>query len=290
MISEAGPMIANIAKKLGLAAVALSAAASLASAADLSPSYKAPVKAIAPVESWTGFYVGGNVGYGWDSGPNGISARATNPILAPAVATLFAAGVYPTSLSTSAKGVIGGGQAGYNWQMSQWLFGLEADIQASGIKGSTGQTLSIPTFDTTSTGVTKSIDWFGTFRGRVGVLATPQWLFYATGGLAYGQTRTSFTTTDLTFGCFPFGSLCATGASSSVRAGWTVGAGTEAMLAPNWSVKFEYLYVDLGRRSLDIPSFTVPVTFNTSTVFRENIVRVGLNYHFNMGGPVVARY
>ncbi len=143
----------------------------------------------------------------------------------------------------------------------------------------------------TTTGVTKSIDWFGTVRGRLGVLATPQWLLYATGGFAYGQTRTSFTTTDLTSGCIANAFLCASGASSSLRTGWTVGAGTEAMLAPNWSVKFEYLYVDLGRRSMDVPSSTVPaIIFNTSTAFRENIVRVGLNYHFNMGGPVVARY
>ena len=282
----------NFVGKLGLAGTAwIAAACTGAVAADLSPAYKAPVKAIAPVASWTGFYIGGNVGYGWDSGSSGVSALSTDAALAPALAAILAAGSYPTSLSPSAKGVIGGGQIGYNWQLpSQWLVGLEADLQASGIKGSDSQTRSPPFFDMTSTGVTKSIDWFGTVRGRVGFLVTPQWLLYGTGGLAYGQTKSSFTTTDLTRGCVPNATLCANGASSSLRTGWTAGAGAEAMLAPNWSVKVEYLYVDLGRRSITIPASTLPVVFSTSTAFREQIVRVGFNYHFNWTGPVVAKY
>jgi len=260
-------------------------------AADLRPAYKAPVTAIAPVATWTGFYIGGNIGYGWDTGSTGVSARAADPALAPALAAILAAGSFPSSLSTSAKGVIGGGQAGYNWQMSQWLFGLEADFQGSDIKATATQALTPALFDATSTSVTKSLDWFGTVRGRLGVLATPQWLLYATGGLAYGQTRTSFTTTDVTSGCVPGATICANGSSSSVRAGWTVGAGVEALLGSNWSVKLEYLYVDLGRRSADLPASTVPgIVFTTSTEFREQIARVGLNYHFNIGGPVVARY
>jgi outer membrane immunogenic protein len=287
-------MVANIVKKLGLASIGWFAAASFgaAVAADLPPAYKAPVKAVAMVSNWTGLYIGGNVGYGWDSGATGISALSTDPTLAPALAAVLAAGSYPASLSSSAKGAIGGGQIGYNWQMpSQWLIGIEADLQGSGIKGSASQTLSPAFFDTTSTGVTKSIDWFGTLRGRLGLLATPQVLLYGTGGLAYGQTKTSFTTTDLTIGCIPGASLCANGSSSSVRAGWTAGAGAEAMLGSNWSAKLEYLYVDLGRRSLSIPASTIPaIAFNTSAQFREQIVRVGLNYHFNWAGPVVARY
>ena len=284
----------KIVRKLGLAgAVWVAACTGAAVAADLSPAYKAPVKAIAPAASWTGLYIGGNVGYGWDSGSTtGISAASTDPALAPSLAAIVGAGSYPAALSPSAQGVIGRGQIGYNWQLpSQWLIGLEADLQGSGIKGADSQTRSPPSFDTTSTGVTKSIDWFGTVRGRVGFLATPQWLLYGTGGLAYGQTKSSFTTTDLTTGCVPNATFCANGASSDVRTGWTAGAGAEAMLAPNWSVKVEYLYVDLGRRSMTIPASTVPaIVFSTSTAFREQIVRVGLNYHFDWTGPVVAKY
>jgi outer membrane immunogenic protein len=285
----------KIVRKLGLLAGAVSIAAACsgaAVAADLSPAYKAPVKAIAPAANWSGLYIGGNVGYGWDSGSTGISAASTDPALAPALAAIVGAGSYPAALSPSAQGVIGGAQIGYNWQLpSQWLVGLEADLQGSGIKGSDSQTRSPAFFDATSTGVTKSIDWFGTVRGRVGFLATPQWLLYGTGGLAYGQTKSSFTTTDLTTGCVPNATFCANGASSDVRTGWTAGAGAEAMLAPNWSVKVEYLYVDLGRRSMNIPASTVPaIVFSTSTPFREQIVRVGLNYHFDWTGPVVAKY
>jgi outer membrane immunogenic protein len=166
----------KITRKFGLAGLAWLAAVSLGHAADLTPAYKAPVKAVAPLPTWTGLYIGGNVGYGWDTGSTGVSARSTDPVLAPVLAALLAAGSYPTSLSTSAKGVIGGGQAGYNWQMSQWLIGLEADIQGSGIRGAATQALTPALFDASSTGVTKSIDWFGTVRGRLGVLATPQWL------------------------------------------------------------------------------------------------------------------
>jgi outer membrane immunogenic protein len=283
-------MVANTVRKLGLAAIAMISAASVgaAFAADLTPSYKAPVKALAPVASWNGFYVGGNVGYGWDSASTGISSIATAPAFAGTLAALVAAGSYPTSLSPSAKGAIGGGQIGYNWQMSQWLFGLEADLQGSGIKGSATQNLFPLALSPTTTSVTKSLDWFGTFRGRIGFVATPQWLLYATGGLAYGQTKASFNT--FTPICGGGITLCATGGSSSTRAGWTLGAGAEAMLAPNWSVKAEYLYIDLGRSTTAAASFTNPVTFYAATPYHEQIARVGLNYHFGWGGPVVARY
>jgi outer membrane immunogenic protein len=287
--------VSNIFWKLALGCLGWIATASLgaAVAADLppAPAYKAPLKAMAPVPTWNGFYVGGNVGYGWDNSSTGISVGATDPALAGFVAAAVAAGSFPASLSTSAKGVIGGGQIGYNWQLpSQWLVGLEADLQGSGIKGSAAQTLSPAFFDMTATGITKSIDWFGTVRGRVGFLPTPQLLLYGTGGLAYGQTKTSFTNTDVTSGCVVNASICATGASSGTRVGWTAGAGAEAMVAPNWSVKAEYLYVDLGKSSSNILSFTTPILFTTSTSFHEQIARVGLNYHFNWGGPVVAKY
>ncbi len=286
----------KIDKKLALAGVVAIAAiaAGAAGAADLPAAYRPPVKAVVapPAPTWTGFYIGGNVGYGWDNHSSGVSAASTDPALAPALAAILAAGSYPASLSPSAKGVIGGGQVGYNWQLaSQGLIGLEADLQGSGIKGSAPQSLSPALFDMTSTGVTKSIDWFGTVRGRLGLLVTPQWLLYGTGGFAYGQAKSGFTTTDLTGGCVAGGTLCAAGSSSGVRTGWTAGAGAEAMLTPNWSVKVEYLYVDLGSSALSIPSSTIPaIVFSTSTPFREQIARVGVNYHFDWNGLVVARY
>jgi outer membrane immunogenic protein len=286
----------KIVRKLGLAGVVGIAAVSAgaAVAADLPAAYRPPVKAVAvaPLPTWTGFYIGGNLGGGWDKSSSALSATSTDPTLAPALAAILAAGSYPASLSPQGKGVIGGGQIGYNWQLaSRAVIGLEADLQGSGLKGSDDQVFSPATFDVTGTDLTKSIEWFGTVRGRVGYLVAPQWLLYATGGFAYGQTRTSFTTTDLTTGCVPGGTLCAAGSSSSLRTGWTAGAGVEAQFAPNWSIKAEYLYVDLGTLAMNIPTFTFPaIAFNTSVSFREQIARVGLNYRFDWGGPVTATY
>ncbi len=285
-------MASHIVTKLLLASAA-SLLVQAASAADLAvaPVYnKAPV--IAPLASWSGFYIGGNVGYGWGSRSVGLPLTTTDPALAPALAAVVASGARPASLSPSTKGVIGGGQIGYNWQLSSpWLLGLEADLQGSDVKGTATQAASPVGFNATSTSVSKSIDWFGTVRGRVGFLATPQWLLYATGGLAYGETKLGFSSVDLVAGCVAGTSLCASGSSSSLRVGWTAGAGVETMLAPNWSVKVEYLYVDLGRQSVATPSSTLPsVVFTPTTNFRENIVRAGLNYHFNWGGPLVAKY
>jgi outer membrane immunogenic protein len=277
-------MIENIVKKLAFAGIAwIAGTLGSALAADLTPVYKAPVRTVVPVATWNGFYIGGNVGYGRDRGDTNLSAVSTDPVLAPALAAILDAGSYPGSLSTSSKGMIGGAQAGYNWQMSQWLFGLEADIQAAGIKGSANEILAPAFFDSTSTGVSKSIDWFGTVRARIGLLPTQQFLLYVTGGLAYGRTETSFSTTDVTSGCIASATICVGNSSSSgVRAGWTAGAGAEAMLTPNWSIKAEYLRIDLGSRSLSAAAFTVPaIVFTTSASFREDIARVGFNYHFN---------
>ncbi len=239
-------------KKLALAGVvAAGVALGPAHAADLAPTYKAPVKAFAPVQTWDGFYVGGNVGYDWSTGSTGISALSTDPALAAPLAAFIAAGSFPTSLSPSAKGVIGGIQAGYNWQVApQWLVGLA-----------------------TSTTVTKGIDWFGTVRGRVGVLVAPQWLLYGTGGFAYGRTKSSFSTTDVTSGCGVGLTICASGASSGTSTGWTAGAGTEVMFAPNWSFKAEYrrIIYHSGHRVHDldpVPRTDCPCRYQLSLLGR----------------------
>jgi outer membrane immunogenic protein len=103
---------------------------------------------------------------------------------------------------------------------------------------------------------------------------------YGTGGFAYGQTEASFST------------VGTAASATSTRTGWTAGAGFEIMVAPHWTVRGEYLYVDLGTQSLtgatSSPFFAAPVTFTSTTQFRENVLRAGFNYTF--GGPVVARY
>lgn len=268
-------------KNLVAATVALSIAAGGAVAADMP--LKA-VKAPAPVAiwNWTGFYVGANGGYGWDD--ESVAFTADPAFFGAAIAIGNAA----SRLSPSARGGLAGGQVGYNWLMNSFVLGIEADYDWADINGSAR-------FRDTATGVTfeniatRKVSSFGTARARAGFLPTNQLLLYATGGFAWGETRLTITQTPL-LGCGNIpGCLAAT--SSGTSTGWTVGAGAEWMFAPNWSLKAEYLYVDLGGRSATVVS-TVQApagNFYTGTTnFRENIVRAGINYHF--GGPVVAKY
>jgi outer membrane immunogenic protein len=298
---------------LGIAAV-ISLMATSALAADLpvkSPAYtKAPVY-VDPPYDWTGFYAGVNVGYSW--GNSSSTLALTDP----------GTGAILNSAATKfhMDGVIGGGQIGYNWQRDRWVFGLEADIQASGQAGNgsavcaggtaavlnsacaighIGDTapFNVPAFPVNSA-IAESLDWFGTVRGRIGGLVDPKVLLYATGGLAYGQIGVSNTIGGLNITgpqgvngttITPF-----TGAfsQSTLRAGWTLGVGVEGVISGNWTAKLEYLYIDLGSVSgsfvtpLIAPSGALAVSSYTSRI-TDNILRVGVNYKF--GGPVVARY
>ena len=139
------------------------------------------------------------------------------------------------------NGFIGGGQIGYNWQRSQWLFGLETDFQGSGERGSSTAcgVAGCPAGSTITTADYR-LDWFGTARGRIGYLPSQRVVLYGTGGLAYGALRTN-----LTSGVVGIGT--GTSSTDDTRVGWTVGVGAEAALDQHWSVKLEYLYVDLGR-------------------------------------------
>jgi outer membrane immunogenic protein len=261
----------SIAKKFALTSLALGASAFIeigsANAGDATP-------------SWGGAYIGANIGYGWDSGKVGLSP-STVPELQDFLDDIIASGSFPSAMAPSAQGVIGGGQAGYNWQLpSDWVVGVEADLQASGISGSKSEVRFPEFFDTTSTSVEKKIDWFGTLRGRAGYLVDPQWLVYATGGLAFGETSLSYSESDVTSGCIPDATICGDHTASGVRAGWTVGGGIETMLAPKWSLKAEYLYIDLGKRSFTAATNT-PINFSASTKYREQSARIGLNYHFD---------
>jgi outer membrane immunogenic protein len=244
-----------------------------ANAADLSvmtPIYKAPPP-VAPY-NWTGFYVGGNVGYGWGATTGDLSS------FDPAFNAAVAAGGTPGSLGTKASGALGGVQFGYNWQVGAMLLGAEADIQASGVDNTSTVNFAggggiLPS---TSTGQ-ENLKWFGTVRLRGGVLVTPRVLLYATGGFAYGGVSNSATNvfTPAAAGNF-------SGSNSETRSGWTAGGGAEWAFADGWSVRGEYLYVDLGStnvRMLDPVNF--PGTFADYTFkHRYNIARVGLNYKF----------
>jgi outer membrane immunogenic protein len=272
--------------------------AASASAADLPVYTKAP--AVAVVYDWTGYYIGTNVGYSWGRGSTDGSVTGTQNVTTARGATVLtsvttALPTLPLSGRADVNGVIGGAQLGYNWQRGTWLFGLEGDIQGSGEHGfSDVCTIAGCPAGSVAFNREYKLDWFGTARGRVGFLPTERLVLYATGGLAYGGFSGSSTTQPQNIGTW-----------SSTRAGWTVGAGAEAALGSNWSVKFEYLYMDLGHvggSSANTTSIaavgpvggittttTTNLAYLFNTKFTDNIVRVGLNYRFG-GGPIVAKY
>jgi outer membrane immunogenic protein len=268
-------------KKFVVIALASVALIVPAIAADLSPAprpvYKAPPPP-PPAWSWTGLYIGSN--FGWiGSTSNNIMNTGTDGGTA-GLGSALAAGAIPGSVGVSHNNFLGGGQIGYNWQWTpNWVLGLEADFDgiaspsSSVVSAFPGSATIVPL----QTGFATALDTLGTVRGRVGYLATPAWLLYATGGLAYGETKLVSA-----FGCATCTPPAAISSlTDSWQVGWTVGAGVEWRFAPQWSVKAEYLYVDLGSISNTInynygPSSSLTSTFNE----RDNIVRAGINYKF----------
>jgi outer membrane immunogenic protein len=232
-----------------------------AMAADIAPRpyTKAPAIVAPVLYNWTGGYIGVQGGYGWGH------SDQTDPGLPPPqriIQNPVGDGHF------SASGGLIGGTGGYNWQSARFVYGLEGDYSWADVQGQSN--LCGPAFALHSCGT--KLRSLGTLRGRVGYAAgdTGNWLLYATGGLAVGDV-------------YAWDNLLPA-SGSATRAGWTVGAGVETAFAPNWTVKLEYLYVDLGKATLFNIIPTVPETVS----FTANIVRAGVNYKF--GGPVVAKY
>jgi outer membrane immunogenic protein len=302
-------------KKLLLAGISFAAlAAAPALAADLArpaPVY-VPPPVVVPVCVWCGFYVGVNAGGTWSSNNNVTITTVPVTTFFPGIGIDIAHGNPAAASATGVAslgqkaGFIGGGQIGYNWQRGSVVAGLEADIQGSSSKrdgvgaglafvgpgsGATG------TPDATTFVASSNLKWLGTVRARAGFLAAPSLLAYVTGGLAYGGVEGSagFTTVNNAYPAVGLAPVWGTAASySTTRTGWTIGGGAEWLLTPNWSVKGEYLYYDLGSVSYALgasgsvvipPGAPVGVLWftNASTAsqrFNGNIVRVGLNYKF----------
>jgi outer membrane immunogenic protein len=242
----------------GAIVLALSSTGS-ALAADL-PSHKGPPVYLPPppVFSWTGFYVGANLGGGWrDHNDNNNWAPFVDPVTGT---VLFVPSL--NGGNGNSGGVVGGGQIGYNFQLSPWLVaGVETDFQGTSI-GSSGN------------GGGARLPWFGTVRGRLGVTPLdPHILIYGTGGFAYGEVERS--------GIW--------NAWNQTEAGWTAGGGVEWAFLPNWSAKGEYLYTDLSSNNNNGGGWGWG---DNHSHYRFNTIRGGLNYHFNLFGapPVAARY
>ena len=230
-----------------------------ASAADLpARTYsKAPVMA-APVMTWTGLYIGAEGGGGW----------GRDNWFYPGPVTFTNHGI---------SGGVAGGVIGYNWQApgTNWVFGVEGNLDWANLRGSA--LCPAPAFNCTST-----MDSLYTATGRIGY-ALSSALLYVKGGGAWTRDR------DRTY-------VVATGvlnsSSSNDRSGYTVGAGAEYMFAPNWSAKLEYDYADFGTSHMQLltPAGAIDTAGGTDVRLTVNTVKAGVNYHFNWGGPVVAKY
>jgi outer membrane immunogenic protein len=207
-------------KKLLLTSAAMVAlGAASASAADLSARKTMPYKAqpYAQAYNWSGFYLGVNGGGGWGDSASSGGFRA-----------------------------LVGGTVGFNYQVSQAVFGLEGDIDWSDLR----RNGSCAGFSCEARN-----NWLSTVRGRLGY-AFDRVMPYVTGGVAFGDIKTS---------------VAGIGDSSATKTGWTVGGGVEAAIAGPWTAKVEYLYVDLGSGNSPVGS---------SESFKTNIVRAGINYRF----------
>jgi len=208
-------------------------------------------------------------------------------------------------LQQAQKGAFGGLQAGYNWQVNpNFVAGIEADIQAAGIRG-TGTTPVFLAVGLSQIQADQKVKWFGTIRGRLGVLPTERILAYVTGGLAAGRVEESasyfagnrggVTVNGVGFDCIVAYPECFSGTSARTAVGWTAGAGLEIAAWQNITIKAEYLYVNLGGgANLTATALAAPPGIARSTFIASygradfNLFRVGLNYRFDP--PVVARY
>ena len=272
--------ILNIRRAAALAAALVTLSSAAAFAGDIAG--RAPVVA-APVTNWSGFYVGGDIGGAFQRG------GGTSNFFQNAVAPLnnnF------RSQSAGGDSFIGGLHAGYNWQFAdRWVIGIEGDWQWIDTQSSACRSLSSANNAcsdsgfglVTASGNTRSI---ATVRGRFG-WTSDRVMVYGTGGVAFADVRTSLGVA-CAQGCGLDGDPITTSANSStLKTGWAAGAGIEWMFSPNWTVRAEYLRIDLGGLSdtLNLPAVNCvnggPCGLSWSRDLRYDVVRAGLSYKFN---------
>jgi outer membrane immunogenic protein len=243
-------------------------AASAAFAADL-PARRGPVlaPALTPVFNWTGFYAGLNAGYSFND--NKAATVGT-----PGFIGLGAA--VPSRLNTGRDGFIGGGQVGYLAQFGQAVIGAEADLQYIDNKRATA--FVSPALGGLATTAGSEMSYLGTLRARLG-FAADRFLVYVHGGLAYGNPQNTAAVAAAGPGALWGGS------SSASRFGYAVGAGVEYALTNNWTARLEYMYYDLGRRTvtavpLNAAAAATGVAYQARFENNGSIVRGAINYKF----------
>lgn len=253
-------------KRILLATVGLTALGITTSAVAADLPRAMPVKApvAVPYFSWTGCYLGGHAGVGW------AKTSWTNTLNT----TAFGDMVPGQGFSDTDAGFIGGGQIGCNYQMGQWVFGLEGTLSGSTIKG----TLTNTVFGAADDVFEHKLDALATITGRIGY-AWDHWLLYAKGGWAGGHVGFSVSDT--------VGGNQGAGSASSWHSGWTLGAGVEYAMTANWIVGLEYDYISLNAKSYNVGGAGGSYVFDVKP---RDIHAVLARVSYKFGGPVVARY
>jgi outer membrane immunogenic protein len=268
-------------KKLLLSFAATAAMmATPAMAADLAtpvpvPYYKAP-PVVAPVYNWTGFYIGGEFGGGWASNTVTIVTQSS------------ATPGFPVGFTSTRdlSGLLGGLNAGFNYQINQFVVGIDGDYTWSGLTGSATETSPTTGDVALENG---RIDWISTVTGRLGFVAGSNWLLYGKAGWAWAGWRGNTTTLNPAQTA-----ILSTSSGSTTRDGWTAGAGIEWAFAPRWSAKVEYDYVGFDQTNYaitEVNATTGAVTFPLRSASSYlNMVKAGITYHFGGIGPLATGY
>jgi outer membrane immunogenic protein len=284
---------------LGTAALSAVGLVNAASAADL------PVKAppiIPIVYNWTGCYVGGNAGWKWGRFNESVDTTAGVAVIPGLRPTPFPAGHIDLDHLETSSGAVGG-QIGCRWENAEhWVFGFEGDFDWTNLHGTVTNNVNSFPF-VTGDYFDNRMRWEGSGRVTLG-RAFDRWLVYGTGGIAFSRVDMDAAFIPVTIQGIPFPG--SSGSDSKTLVGGTIGLGTAYMINRNWEIGAEYRYTFYAQSAYNLGSVaavcgfttavatTGPVCVNTAVTGHKGVetqeVLFRLNYHFDWGGPVVAKY
>ncbi|WP_428521923.1 outer membrane protein [Roseibium sp.] len=234
-----------------------------------------PIIEARPVSSWTGFYAGAFLGWGWSdddattTGTSGFQSLGST--------------IVPSSLDLSGNGFLGGLTAGYDHQINSFVAGLEGDISWADINKSSSFTGAAVLGTRLTTSAKKRMSFFSTVRGRLGYAASDRFMVFATGGLAMGQVEleTSVNGVDAP-------ALAWNGSDDELKFGWTLGGGAEVKVTDNISMKLDGLYYDLadsnvtatGNAAVRSVGALDGIDYAAESDNTGFLARLGVNYRF----------
>jgi outer membrane immunogenic protein len=243
-------------------------------AADLAPYYRAPPPVLVRAFSWTGFYIGANVGG---------AATSINELWSP-LPSSATFGAFPIAGSTGGASFTGGFQAGYNWQFAPtWVAGIEGDWSWADARGNINQPWVLDPSGAVVAGsvtsMSSTLDWVSSIRARLGYLITPTLMAYGTAGGAWGKI--DYAANNFAPATPP--PYATSAAFSNTQGGWVAGGGLEWAFTPHWLLRGEYLFYGLsGFPSVVAPSANYPALPSGYSWSNTNVgvARVGLSYKF----------